>query len=115
MCPDGKSQVAGEYDANGKPIRLDAVVLSAQHNPEVSQEQIHKDIKKYVFDYVLPKEMEDESTEFYTNPTGRFATGGPYGDSGLTGLKIIVDTYGGMAHHGGGALCGKFWNRQTTR
>ncbi len=107
LRPDGKSQVTVEYDENGKPARLDAVVLSTQHSEEVSQEQIHEDIKKYVFDPVLPAEMVDENTKFYINPTGRFVIGGPHGDSGLTGRKIIVDTYGGMARHGGGAFSGK--------
>ena len=107
LRPDGKSQVTVEYDENGKPSRLDAVVLSTQHDPEVSQEQIHKDIKKYVFDTVLPQDMIDENTKFFVNPTGRFVIGGPHGDSGLTGRKIIVDTYGGYARHGGGAFSGK--------
>ncbi len=107
LRPDGKSQVTVEYDSNGKPCRLDAVVLSAQHGEDVSQEQIHADIKKYVFDPVLPKEMVDKDTKFYINPTGRFVIGGPHGDSGLTGRKIIVDTYGGYARHGGGAFSGK--------
>ena len=107
LRPDGKSQVTVEYDENGKPARLDAVVLSTQHSEEVSQEQIHEDIKKYVFDPILPAEMVDENTKFYINPTGRFVIGGPHGDSGLTGRKIIVDTYGGMARHGGGAFSGK--------
>ncbi len=107
LRPDGKSQVTIEYDESGKPFRIDAVVLSTQHGPEISQEQIHEDIKKYVFDPVLPKEMIDEKTRFYINPTGRFVIGGPNGDSGLTGRKIIVDTYGGYAHHGGGAFSGK--------
>ena len=107
LRPDGKTQVTGEYDENGKPSRLDAVVLSTQHDEEVTQEQIHKDIKKYVFDEILPAEMVDENTKFFINPTGRFVIGGPHGDSGLTGRKIIVDTYGGMARHGGGAFSGK--------
>ena len=107
LRPDGKSQVTVEYDENGKPSRLDAVVLSTQHDPEVTQEQIHEDIKKYVFDTVLPKDMIDENTKFFVNPTGRFVIGGPHGDSGLTGRKIIVDTYGGYARHGGGAFSGK--------
>ena len=107
LRPDGKSQVTVEYDENGKPSRLDAVVLSTQHDPEVSQEQIHEDIKKYVFDTVLPQDMIDENTKFFVNPTGRFVVGGPHGDSGLTGRKIIVDTYGGYARHGGGAFSGK--------
>ena len=107
LRPDGKTQVTVEYDEHGKPSRLDAVVLSTQHDEEVTQEQIHKDIKKYVFDEILPAEMVDENTKFFINPTGRFVIGGPHGDSGLTGRKIIVDTYGGMARHGGGAFSGK--------
>ena len=107
LRPDGKSQVTVEYDENGKPYRLDAVVLSTQHDDSVTQEQIHEDIKKYVFDPVLPAGMVDENTKFYINPTGRFVIGGPHGDSGLTGRKIIVDTYGGYARHGGGAFSGK--------
>ena len=107
LRPDGKSQVTVEYDENGVPKRLDAVVLSTQHDPDVTQEQIHKDIKKYVFGPVLPVEMIDENTKFFINPTGRFVIGGPHGDSGVTGRKIIVDTYGGMARHGGGAFSGK--------
>ena len=107
LRPDGKTQVTVEYDENGKAKRLDAVVLSTQHGEEVSQEQIHEDIKKYVFDPVLPADMVDEDTKFFINPTGRFVIGGPNGDSGLTGRKIIVDTYGGMARHGGGAFSGK--------
>ena len=107
LRPDGKTQVTVEYAENGKPSRLDAVVLSTQHDEEVTQEQIHKDIKKYVFDEILPAEMVDENTKFFINPTGRFVIGGPHGDSGLTGRKIIVDTYGGMARHGGGAFSGK--------
>ncbi len=107
LRPDGKSQVTVEYDENGKPYRLDAVVLSTQHDDVVTQEQIHEDIKKYVFDPVLPAGMVDENTKFYINPTGRFVIGGPHGDSGLTGRKIIVDTYGGYARHGGGAFSGK--------
>ena len=107
LRPDGKTQVTVEYDENGKPSRLDAVVLSTQHDEEVTQEQIHKDIKKYVFDEILPAEMVDENTKFFINPTGRFVIGGPHGDSGLTGRKIIVYTYGGMARHGGGAFSGK--------
>ena len=107
LRPDGKSQVTVEYDENDKPVRLDAVVLSTQHDPDVTQEQIHKDIKKYVFDPILPKEMVDENTKYYINPTGRVVIGGPHGDSGLTGRKIIVDTYGGYARHGGGAFSGK--------
>lgn len=107
LRPDGKTQVSVEYDENGKPYRLDAVVLSTQHSETVSQEQIHADIKKYVFDAVLPQEMIDENTKFFINPTGRFVIGGPNGDSGLTGRKIIVDTYGGYARHGGGAFSGK--------
>ena len=106
LRPDGKTQVTVEYD-DGKPARLDAVVLSTQHDPEVTQEQIHEDIKKYVFDEILPKDMVDENTKFFVNPTGRFVIGGPHGDSGLTGRKIIVDTYGGYGRHGGGAFSGK--------
>ncbi len=107
LRPDGKSQVSVEYDENGKPIRLEAVVLSTQHDPDVTQEQIHEDIKKYVFAPVLPAELLDENTKYFINPTGRFVIGGPNGDSGLTGRKIIVDTYGGYARHGGGAFSGK--------
>ena len=107
LRPDGKTQVTVEYDENGVPARLDAVVLSTQHDPEVTQDQIHKDIKKYVFDEILPKEMIDADTKFFINPTGRFVIGGPHGDAGLTGRKIIVDTYGGYARHGGGAFSGK--------
>lgn len=107
LRPDGKTQVSVEYDENGKPSRLDAVVLSTQHSEDVTQEQIHADIKKYVFDAVLPQNMVDENTKFFINPTGRFVIGGPNGDSGLTGRKIIVDTYGGYARHGGGAFSGK--------
>ena len=107
LRPDGKSQVSVEYDENGKPVRLEAVVLSTQHDEKVSQAQIHKDIEKYVFNEVLPKEMIDDDTKFFINPTGRFVIGGPNGDSGLTGRKIIVDTYGGYARHGGGAFSGK--------
>lgn len=107
LRPDGKTQVTVEYDENGVPARLEAVVLSTQHDPEVTQEQIHEDIRKYVFDEILPSEMIDENTKFFINPTGRFVIGGPHGDSGLTGRKIIVDTYGGMARHGGGAFSGK--------
>ncbi len=107
LRPDGKTQVTVEYDENGRPARLDAVVLSTQHSEEVTQEQIHEDIKKHVFDVILPKDMIDENTKFFINPTGRFVIGGPHGDSGLTGRKIIVDTYGGYARHGGGAFSGK--------
>ena len=107
LRPDGKTQVSVEYDENGKPYRLDAVVLSTQHDPDVTQEQIHEDIKKHVFDVILPAEMVDSNTKFFINPTGRFVIGGPHGDSGLTGRKIIVDTYGGYARHGGGAFSGK--------
>ena len=107
LRPDGKTQVTVEYDEDGIPTRLDAVVLSTQHDPDVTQEQIHEDIKKYVFDVVIPEGMTDENTKFFINPTGRFVIGGPHGDSGLTGRKIIVDTYGGMARHGGGAFSGK--------
>ena len=107
LRPDGKTQVTVEYDENDKPMRLDAVVLSTQHDPEVTQEQIHADIIKYVFDPILPADMVDDETKFFINPTGRFVIGGPHGDSGLTGRKIIVDTYGGYARHGGGAFSGK--------
>ena len=107
LRPDGKSQVSVEYDEDGKPVRLEAVVLSTQHDDDVTQEQIHEDIKKYVFDPVLPKDMVDDQTKFFINPTGRFVIGGPHGDAGLTGRKIIVDTYGGYARHGGGAFSGK--------
>ena len=107
LRPDGKSQVSVEYDEAGKPVRLEAVVLSTQHDADVTQEQIHEDIKKYVFDPVLPAEMIDADTKFFINPTGRFVIGGPHGDAGLTGRKIIVDTYGGYARHGGGAFSGK--------
>ena len=107
LRPDGKTQVSVEYDEQGKPHRLEAVVLSTQHGEEVTQEQIHEDIRKYVFDAVLPQELIDENTKFFINPTGRFVIGGPNGDSGLTGRKIIVDTYGGYARHGGGAFSGK--------
>ena len=107
LRPDGKTQVTVEYDENGVPKRLDAVVLSTQHDPDVTQEQIHEDIKKHVFDAIIPEGMVDADTKFYINPTGRFVIGGPHGDSGLTGRKIIVDTYGGMARHGGGAFSGK--------
>ena len=107
LRPDGKTQVTVEYDENDKPVRLDAVVLSTQHDENVSQEQIHEDIKKYGFDEIIPADMVDENTKFFINPTGRFVIGGPHGDSGLTGRKIIVDTYGGYARHGGGAFSGK--------
>ena len=107
LRPDGKTQVTVEYNEDGSVKRLDAVVLSTQHDPEVTQDQIHKDIKKYVFDAIIPEGMVDEKTKFFINPTGRFVIGGPHGDSGLTGRKIIVDTYGGMARHGGGAFSGK--------
>ncbi len=107
LRPDGKTQVSVEYDENGKPVRLEAVVCSTQHDPDVTQEQIHEDIKKYVLDPILPKEMVDANTKFFINPTGRFVIGGPHGDAGLTGRKIIVDTYGGYARHGGGAFSGK--------
>ena len=107
LRPDGKSQVTVEYDENDRPVRLDAVVLSTQHDETVTQEQIHADVKKYIFDEILPQEMIDENTKFFINPTGRFVIGGPQGDSGLTGRKIIVDTYGGYARHGGGAFSGK--------
>ncbi len=107
LRPDGKTQVSVEYDENGKPSRLEAVVLSTQHDPEVDQKKIHEDIKKYVFDAVLDPKMIDKDTKFFINPTGRFVIGGPHGDAGLTGRKIIVDTYGGYARHGGGAFSGK--------
>lgn len=107
LRPDGKTQVSVEYDENDNPVRLEAVVCSTQHDDNVTQEQIHKDIKKYVFDPILPAELIDEETKFFINPTGRFVIGGPHGDAGLTGRKIIVDTYGGMARHGGGAFSGK--------
>ncbi|MCM1113637.1 MAG: methionine adenosyltransferase [Muribaculum sp.] len=107
LRPDGKSQVTVEYDENGKPARLEAVVLSTQHDADVTQEQIHKDVKQYIFDEVLPRDMVDAETKFFINPTGRFVIGGPNGDSGVTGRKIIVDTYGGYARHGGGAFSGK--------
>ena len=107
LRPDGKTQVTVEYNEEGKPVRIDAVVCSTQHSADVSQEQIHKDIKKYVFDAVIPAEMTDEDTKYFINPTGRFVIGGPHGDSGLTGRKIIVDTYGGTGRHGGGAFSGK--------
>ena len=107
LRPDGKTQVSVEYDEAGKPVRLEAVVLSTQHDEDVTQEQIHKDIRKYVFDPILPKDMIDDETKFFINPTGRFVIGGPHGDAGLTGRKIIVDTYGGYARHGGGAFSGK--------
>ncbi len=107
LRPDGKSQVSVEYDESGRPVRLEAVVLSTQHDEDVTQEQIHKDIRKYVFEPVLPAELVDAETKFYINPTGRFVIGGPQGDAGLTGRKIIVDTYGGYARHGGGAFSGK--------
>ena len=107
LRPDGKSQVTVEYDENDTPKRIEAIVISTQHDPEITQEQIHEDIRKYVIDAVVPAEMVDDETKFFINPTGRFVIGGPHGDSGLTGRKIIVDTYGGMARHGGGAFSGK--------
>ena len=107
LRPDGKTQVTVEYDENNKPVKLDAIVVSSQHAPEISQEQIHEDIKKYVIDAVVDPAMIDENTKIFINPTGRFVIGGPNGDSGLTGRKIIVDTYGGFARHGGGAFSGK--------
>ena len=107
LRPDGKTQVSVEYDENGKPKRLEAVVLSTQHDEDVTQEQVHEDIKKYVFDPILPIELVDAETKFFINPTGRFVIGGPHGDAGLTGRKTIVDTYGGYARHGGGAFSGK--------
>lgn len=111
LRPDGKTQVSVEYDENHHPIRLDAVVLSTQHDENVTQETIQKDIKKHVFDVILPKELLDANTKFFVNPTGRFVIGGPHGDSGLTGRKIIVDTYGGYARHGGGAFSGKDYTK----
>ena len=107
LKPDGKTQVTVEYDENEKPVRLEAVVLSTQHDADVTQEQIHEDVKKYIFDEILPADMVDENTKYFINPTGRFVIGGPHGDSGLTGRKIIVDTYGGTGRHGGGAFSGK--------
>ncbi len=107
LRPDGKTQVSVEYDENGKPFRLEAVVCSTQHDDDIPQDKIHDDIKKYVFDPILPADMVDENTKFFINPTGRFVIGGPHGDAGLTGRKIIVDTYGGYARHGGGAFSGK--------
>ncbi len=107
LRPDGKTQVTVEYDENDRPISIDTVVLSTQHDPDVTQEKIREDIRKYVFDPILPKDMVDENTKYFINPTGRFVIGGPHGDSGLTGRKIIVDTYGGYARHGGGAFSGK--------
>ena len=108
LRPDGKTQVTVEYDEAGKPKRIDAVVCSTQHDPDVTQEQIHEDIKKYVFDAIIPADMVDADTKYFINPTGRFVIGGPHGDSGLTGRKIIVDTYGGTGRHGGGAFSGKY-------
>lgn len=113
LRPDGKTQVTVEYNQEGKPFRLDAVVCSTQHDPDVTQEQIHRDIKKYVFDPIIPKEMIDEDTKMFINPTGRFVIGGPHGDSGLTGRKIIVDSYGGYGRHGGGAFSGKTVRKWT--
>ena len=107
LRPDGKTQVTVEYDEAGKPKRIDAVACSTQHDPDVTQEQIHEDIKKYVFDAIIPADMVDADTKYFINPTGRFVIGGPHGDSGLTGRKIIVDTYGGTGRHGGGAFSGK--------
>lgn len=107
LRPDGKTQVTVEYNEKGLPLRIDTVVLSTQHDPDISQDRIYKDIKKYVFDEILPHNMLDNDTKFFVNPTGRFVIGGPHGDSGLTGRKIIVDTYGGYARHGGGAFSGK--------
>ena len=107
LRPDGKTQVTVEYSEDGRPVRIDAVVCSTQHDPEVTQEQIHQDIRKYLFDAVIPRDMVDEDTKYFINPTGRFVIGGPHGDSGLTGRKIIVDTYGGTGRHGGGAFSGK--------
>lgn len=107
LRPDGKTQVTVEYDEAGVPVKVDAIVVSTQHDPEVTQEQIHQDIRKYVIDAIIPQDMIDGDTKYFINPTGRFVIGGPHGDSGLTGRKIIVDTYGGMARHGGGAFSGK--------
>lgn len=107
LRPDGKTQVTVEYDQEGNPVRLEAVVVSTQHDPDVTQEQIHRDIRKYVLEAVIPADMVDEHTKIFINPTGRFVIGGPQGDTGLTGRKIIVDTYGGYARHGGGAFSGK--------
>ena len=107
LRPDGKAQVSVEYDDNGKAARIEAVVLSTQHDPEIKQEQIHEDMRKYVIDKIIPEGMADRNTKYYINPTGRFVVGGPNGDAGLTGRKIIVDTYGGYARHGGGAFSGK--------
>ena len=107
LRPDGKSQVTIEYDENDKAVRVETVVVSTQHDPDVTQEQIHEDVKKYVIDTIIPAELMDDKTKIYINPTGRFVIGGPHGDSGLTGRKIIVDTYGGAAPHGGGAFSGK--------
>ena len=107
LRPDGKTQVSVEYDESGRPKRLEAVVLSTQHDADVTQDKIHSDIMKYVFDPIIPKDMIDADTKFFINPTGRFVIGGPQGDAGLTGRKIIVDTYGGYARHGGGAFSGK--------
>ena len=112
LRPDGKSQVSVEYDENGRPKRLEAVVLSTQHDADVTQEQIHEDIKKYVFDVILPKELIDDNTKFFINPTGRFVIGGPHGDAGLTGRKIIVDTYGGFARPGGGGFSREGWTER---
>ena len=111
LRPDGKTQVTVEYDEAGKPKRIDAVVCSTQHDPDVTQEQIHEDIKKYVFDAIIPADMVDADTKYFINPTGRFVIGGPHGDSGLTGRKIIVDTYGGTGRHGGGAFSGKDYTK----
>ena len=117
LRPDGKTQVTVEYDENGRPARLDAVVLSTQHDENVTQEQIHADIRKYVFDAIIPADMVDENTKFFINPTGRFVIGGPHGDSGLTGRKIIVDSYGGTARHGGGRIssAGAFSGKDCTK
>ena len=107
LRPDGKTQVSVEYSEDGKPIRIDTIVCSTQHDPDITQEQIHQDVRKYVIDAVVPADMVDEETRYLINPTGRFVIGGPHGDSGLTGRKIIVDTYGGTGRHGGGAFSGK--------
>ena len=107
LRPDGKTQVTVEYDENDKPVRIDTIVISTQHDPEISLEQIQRDLKQFVISKVVPKELIDEKTKYFINPTGRFVIGGPQGDAGLTGRKIIVDTYGGYARHGGGAFSGK--------
>lgn len=107
LRPDGKTQVTVEYDENGKPVRVDTIVISTQHHPDVTWEEIDRDLKEHVIKAVVPAELMDGETKFFINPTGRFVIGGPQGDAGLTGRKIIVDTYGGYARHGGGAFSGK--------